>query len=291
MKAIGGVGAALVTPLNKDYSIHFSALEKLVNHVSYGGVDYLVILGTTGESPVFSWKEKLQILKFIFEKNTKELPVVFGLGGNDTFDLIEKSKDLADYNLTAILSTSPYYSKPSQQGIIQHYQMLGNAFPHPIILYNVPSRTASNMEAATTLKLAEHDNIIAIKEASGNPTQCQEILKNKPKDFVFLSGVDESTHKLIQNKADGVISVIANLLPEKFSLMVEMGLKGEFEIAKELNDQIVEAYRLASREGNPSSIKAGLEALNICQRTVKPPLFDGSDQLVADWRKYLSHFT
>ncbi|MEM8938810.1 MAG: 4-hydroxy-tetrahydrodipicolinate synthase [Bacteroidota bacterium] len=289
MKAIGGVGVALVTPLNRDYSINFSALEKLIDHVTNGGVGYLVVLGTTGESPVFSWKEKLQILKFVFEKNTKDLPVVFGLGGNDTFDLIEKSKDLSDYNLTAILSTSPYYSKPSQQGIIRHYQMLGDALPYPIIIYNVPPRTASNIEAATTLELAEHGNIIAIKEASGNFTQCQEILKNKPEDFVFLSGIDESTNELIKNKAEGVISVIANLLPEKFSLMVEKGLNGEFEIAKELNNQIMEAYRLASREGNPSSIKAGLEVLDICQRTVKPPLFDGSDQLVADWRTYLSN--
>ncbi len=287
MKGITGVGVALATPLNNDYSIDFQSLRKLVNHVSKG-VDYLVVLGTTGESPAFSWKEKLQILEFVFDNNPKNLPVVFGLGGNNTFDLINKSKDLKQYNLTAILSASPYYNKPSQKGIIRHYEMLGDAFPHPIILYNVPARTASNMKAATTLKLAEHPNIIAVKEASNELAQCLQILENKPDDFIFLSGEDSFTNELIQHGADGVISVIANLLPERFNEMVKRGLKDDFNVASELNKKLIRGFQLASREGNPSSIKAGLEAASICSRVVKPPLYEGSDELTKNWKDYLS---
>ena len=288
MDEIKGVGVALATPLNSDYSIDFPSLEKLINHVSAGGVDYLVVLGTTGESPVFSWKEKLQILEFVFDKNKKNLPVVFGLGGNHTYDLIEKSKDLQSYDLAAILSASPYYSRPSQQGIVRHYELLADAFPKPIILYNVPARTASNMEAATTLQLASHPNIVAMKEASKDLDQCIKIMQEKPDGFMFLSGEDSFTNELIQQGAEGVISVIANLLPNQFGEMVNTGLQGNHTDADQLNAQLQEAYQLASEEGNPSSLKAGLEAAGISSRTVKPPLFDGSDHLVQSWKNYLS---
>ena len=287
MNALGGVGVALVTPLNSDYSIDYHGLEKVVNHVIEGGVDYLVVQGTTGESPVFSWREKLSILEFILDKANDRVPTVFGLGGNNTFDLIEKSKDLEQLPLTAILSASPYYSRPSQEGIIRHFQLLADAFPHPIILYNVPARTASNMEAQTTLSLAEHPNIIAMKEASADLQQCKEIMEHQPDDFTFLSGEDSITYELLVQGASGVISVIGNLYPGPFAEMVHTAMKKDLEGAELLNDALREIYQLASEEGNPSSIKAGLEAKGICKRTVKPPLFDASDALVQAWSKLM----
>ena len=287
MKELGGVGVALATPQNRDYSIDFEGLERLINHVVAGGADYLVVMGTTAEAPVFSWKEKLQVLEFVMQQTSEKLPIVFGHGGNHTFNLIERTKDLKDYPIAALLSASPYYSKPSQEGILRHYEMLGDAFPHPIILYNVPSRTASNMEAETTLKLARHENIIGIKEASVDMRQCKKVLANKPQDFLFLSGNDHTTFELIQSGAEGVISVVANLVPKQFRQMVKSGLDGEFGNAEQLNSALLTAYDLSSAEGNPSSIKAGLESAGICAKTVKPPLFDASTELVAQWNNYL----
>lgn len=287
MKELEGVGVALATPLNSDYSIDYVALEKLIRHVVDGGVDYIVAMGTTAEAPVFSWKEKLDVLEFVFDKTGNNIPIVFGHGGNHTFNLIERATDLKNYDLAAILSASPYYSRPSQKGIIRHYQLLGDAFPFPIVLYNVPSRTASNMEAETTLELAKHENIIGIKEASTDMKQCMKIIHERPHDFLFLSGNDHTTYDLIQHGAEGIISVIANLLPAEFTRMVKLKLSGS-AIAEDLNNQLVQAYELSSLEGNPTSLKAGLEAAKLCQRTVKPPLFDGSDELVRKWETYLN---
>ena len=285
MKELGGVGVALATPMNNDYSIDFGGLERLIEHVLTGGVDYIVVMGTTAEAPVFSWKVKLQVLEFVLEKTADKVPIVFGHGGNHTFNLIERTRDLRDYNLAALLSASPYYNKPSQEGINRHYQMLGDAFPHPIILYNVPARTASNLEAETTLKLAEHENIIGIKEASVDFAQCRKILSQKADDFLFISGNDHTTFELMHEGADGVISVVANLLPQEFCAMVKRTQADNF--TDELNNELLRAYELSSMEGNPSSLKTGLEAAGICQRTVKPPLFDGSDELFAQWKSYL----
>ena len=285
MKELVGVGVALATPMKDDYAVNYHALEKLITHVVDGGVDYLVVMGTTGEAPVLSWVEKLKILEFVFEKTNEKTPIVFGHGGNNTFNLIERTKDLRDFDLTAILSASPYYSRPSQEGIIRHYQMLGDAFPCPIILYNVPTRTGSNMEAATTLKLAEHENIIGIKEAADDEHQIRTILNERPKDFLFLSGNDDNVHELIKSGSDGIISVVANVLPAEFSKLIHGALDGNF--SDSYNEKLSTSYELCSAEGNPSSLKAGLEAAGICKRTVKPPLFDGSDQLVNDWKVYL----
>ncbi len=284
MQELRGVGVALATPLNKDYSIDYASLGKLIDHIVNGGVDYLVVMGTTAEAPVFSWNEKLKVLEFVFEKTSEKVPIVFGHGGNHTFNLIERTKDLKDYPLAAILSASPYYSRPSQQGIIRHYEMLGEAFPHPIVLYNVPSRTASNMEADTTLKLARHANIIGIKEASVDMAQCKQIIDQKPDEFLFLSGNDHTTFDLLKMGGQGVISVLANLMPSEFKSLVDDLLSNQSEV---LHDPLIEAYELSSLEGNPSSLKAGLEAAGICDRIVKPPLFDGSDELVEKWKKYL----
>ncbi|MEQ9404105.1 MAG: 4-hydroxy-tetrahydrodipicolinate synthase [Cyclobacteriaceae bacterium] len=285
-----GTGVALATPLLRDLSIDFESLKKLIEHILSGQVDYLVVQGTTGESPVFSWEEKLNLLRFVLEENKGRVPVVFGLGGNNTLDLIKKSKDLSDFDIAAFLSVSPYYSRPSQDGIIRHYTMLADAFPKPVILYNVPTRTASNVEAETTLRLAEHANIIAMKEASGNLIQCEQILKNKPEGFMLVSGDDQMTLNLIEKGADGVISVVANILPEIFTQMVNAALAGDTKAAGVVNQRLTPVYKLLSEEGNPSSLKTGLSELNICLNTVRPPLFEGSDSLKMKWKELLTAF-
>lgn len=289
MKAeLKGTGVALATPMNVDFTVDYPSLGKLLDHIVGGNANYIVVQGTTGESPVFSWEEKLQILQFVLDHLNGNKPVVFGLGGNNTFDLIEKSKELKDYDLAGILSVSPYYNKPSQQGIIRHYQMLADAYPHPLILYNVPSRTASNMNATTTLELAKHPNIVAMKEASGDLDQCREIVENRPDGFMLLSGDDRLAYDIIKMGGEGVISVIGNLMPAEYSTMINDALKGEYDAASQLNDDFKMVYDLLAEEGNPSSLKAGLEAMGICKRTVKPPLYDASDALVEKWKEYFT---
>ncbi len=287
MNELRGTGVALATPLNEDYSVDFTSLKKLLDHIVEGNGDYLVVQGTTGESPVFTWKEKLNILEAVFDHVGGRKPIVFGLGGNNTFNLIEKSKDLTSFDLAAILSASPYYNKPSQEGIVRHFQLLGDAFPYPIILYNVPARTASNMDADTTLTLAAHGNIVAMKEASGDLAQCKKIIDNRPDGFMMLSGDDGLALDIIQMGGEGVISVIGNILPAEFTSMVNAALDGNYAEASQLNDELKPIYSLLMEEGNPSSLKTGLEALDICKRTVKPPLFDGSDRLLTEWRYLL----
>ena len=281
---------ALATPMNNDLSVDFAALEALVAHTIDGGVDYLVVLGTTGESPVFSWREKREILDFIVEKNNGRKPIVFGLGGNNTGDLIDKSKELKDAEIAALLAVNPYYSRPSQQGIIRHYQLLADAYPKPIILYNVPARTSSNMTAETTLELAKHPNIVAMKEASGDLKQVETIIKGKPEDFLVLSGEDQQTLDIINLGGQGVISVIGNILPTPFVEMVKHALNGDFKLASDINTKLKEAYKLLSLEGNPSSLKAGLEVMGLSRDTVRPPLFEGSEELKMAWRGYLDSF-
>ncbi|MEP1095519.1 MAG: 4-hydroxy-tetrahydrodipicolinate synthase [Cyclobacteriaceae bacterium] len=285
----GGTGVALATPMNEDLSVDYNSLEKLINHTIDGGVNYLVVMGTTAESPTFSWREKLEVLSFVIEVNSRRLPVVFGLGGNNTIELIKQSADLANSDIDAILSVCPYYSKPSQEGIKRHYQMLADAFPKPIILYNVPSRTASNVEVQTTLELSDHANIIGMKEASGDLNQCQAIIENKSKDFLLISGDDGSTYDLAKKGAEGVISVIANILPDEFTFMVNSVLNGDLEQGAKLNRSLEKAYELLATEGNPVSLKAGLSIDGLCQDTVRPPLIEGSTALQNAWRAYLSN--
>ncbi len=283
----GGTGVALATPMNEDLSIDYRSLEKLVNLTIDGGVNYLVVMGTTGESPTISWNEKLEALSYIQKVNSGRVPIVFGLGGNNTRELINQSKELTHYEIDAILSVSPYYSRPSQKGIQRHYEMISNEFNAPVILYNVPSRTASNIEAETTLALAEHENIIGMKEASGDLEQCLEIILNKPEDFLLLSGDDGGTCELIKNGAEGVISVIANILPKEFTFMVNAMLDGNLNAGKKLNKSLEKAYELLSSEGNPVSLKAGLFVDELCRDTVRPPLLEASTELKNTWRDYL----
>jgi 4-hydroxy-tetrahydrodipicolinate synthase len=275
--------------MNEDYTVDWSGFEKLIEHTLAGGVDYAVVMGTTGESPVFTWKEMLEILAFASEKINGRVPIVFGVGGNDTEVVVRKSKDVKSFNLAAVLSVCPYYNKPSQKGILRHFNMIADASEFPVILYNVPSRTAVNMEAETTIELARHPNIHAIKEASVDANQIEMNIMNTPDDFMVLSGDDGNTLLLIELGGKGVISVAANIIPRPFTDMVNHSLNGHFHEAKLINDELAGVYAMLSMEGNPVSLKAGLEAYGICRRTVKPPLYDASDNLVYSWEAYFKN--
>lgn len=279
-----GTGVALASPMKDDLSLDFGGLSKLINHVIEGGVDYLVVLGTTGESPTISWEEKLEMLDFCIEKIQGKLPLVFGLGGNNTSALLKKLDELDGRNIDAILSASPYYNKPSQEGIFAHYTALALQSTFPVIIYNVPQRTASNVTAETTLRLAKHPNIIGIKEASGDLQQCSIIAKEKPSDFLLLSGEDFITIPILSMGGEGVISVVANAYPKIFCQMVNASLNEEVKNAKILNQKLSKYYALTTKEGNPSSIKAALASLDICKTNVRLPLIPASTSLIEEFR-------
>ena len=283
-----GTGVALVTPFKEDLSIDFEALEKVIAHVSDGGVEYLVVMGTTGESPTVTWKEKLEVLEFVLANNPKDLPVVFGHGGNNTRDLIDKLEDIRRFPLTALLSASPYYNKPGQEGIYQHYRALADESPFPVILYNIPARTSSKITTETTLRLAAHGNIIGTKEASGDLIQCAEIRHQAP-DFLLISGDDALSLPVISLGGHGVISVMANLQPVEFSKMVRAALSGDYPQAQRLNNELLEGYELVSAEGNPVSVKTGLEVLGLMRSDVRLPLVKGTEKLRTNFRDYLGH--
>lgn len=274
-----GTGVALVTPFNSDHSIDFNGLKKLVNHMIDNGVNYLVILGTTGESPTVSKQEKQSILETIRTENNGRLPLVLGIGGNHTLEVSDNIKHQDLDGISAILSVSPYYNKPNQQGIIKHYTHLADLSSLPLILYNVPGRTGSNISTETTLKLAEHPNILGTKEASGNFTQCMDILKNRPANFSVISGDDALTLPFLSLGMDGVISVIANAYPHAFSEMVRLSMEGKFKEALPLHNQLLDAMNLIFADGSPGGIKVILEALGICGTTVRMPLHDVSTQV------------
>jgi 4-hydroxy-tetrahydrodipicolinate synthase len=275
LKKLKGTGVALVTPFHKDGSIDFKGLEKLVEHVIRNGVDYLVPLGTTGESVSLSRDEKTAVQDFIVEVNNGRVPIVLGIGGNNTQEVINCIKKTDFHTIDAILSVSPYYNKPSQRGIYEHYKLIASASPVPVILYNVPGRTGSNMSAETTLSLA-HDvkNIVAVKEASGNLDQIMQIIKNKPKDFLVISGDDSLTLPIIALGGDGVISVAANVFPKDYSDLVRHCLKGNFDKARDLQYKLVDIMNLLFVEGNPAGAKAALSILKICSENLRLPLVE-----------------
>ena len=280
MDKIKGTGVALVTPFNEDLSIDYEGLEKLINYQIDEGIDYLVLMGTTGESAVLSKKEKQAVIAFCVKINNSVLPIVLGIGGNNTLALIEEFKNTNFTGIDAILSVSPCYNKPTQEGIYLHYKMLAESCPLPLILYNVPGRTASNMNAETTLRLAdEFNNIVAVKEASGDMDQIMKIIKNKNSDFVVLSGDDGLTLPLIYMGAEGVISVIGQSHPKSYSDMVSFGLSGKNNIANQLHYKLYDFYKPLYAEGNPTGVKACLELLEICKCFVRPPLIQASDAI------------
>ena len=273
-----GTGVALVTPFQKDGAIDFDGLTRLVKLQIAGGTDFLVVQGTTGESPVLNQEEKMQVLNHVIEVNQRQLPVVYGLGGNNTAEVCAKLK-LLPSGVDGILSVSPYYSKPLQAGIIAHYKAIASKTELPIILYNVPGRTSSNVSAATTIELAKIPNIVAMKEASGDFDQIMEILKNKPEDFTVLSGDDAITMPLITVGGEGVISVIANALPERFSSMVNKTLNNEMYHSRKEHFELFEIIRLLFAEGNPGGIKEALVYRDICENYMRLPLVPVSKTL------------
>lgn len=276
-KKLKGTGVALVTPFHKDTSIDFKGLKKLIESMVAGKVEYLIPLGTTGESVTLTEDEKIAVLDFVIEVNDRRLPIVLGLGGNNTQQILHYLKQYTFEGVDAILSVSPYYNKPTQKGIFQHYKMIAQNSPVPVILYNVPSRTGSNMYAETTLQLAEEiDNILGIKEASGNMEQVMQIINHKPENFLVISGDDMITLPLLAAGADGVISVVTNAYPKQFSDMVRMSLKGNFEKARELHYSLMDFTHQIFTEGNPVGIKTALSLLNICNEHVRLPLVSGS---------------
>lgn len=281
-----GTGVALVTPFTKKGEVNYNGLERLINHCIEGGVEYVVSLGTTGESVNLTKEEKLDVLNFTIEKTAGRVPVVAGFGGNSTQEVIKDIEKFHFNGVDAILSVSPYYNKPTQEGIYQHYKAIATAAPRPVILYNVPGRTSSNMSAATTLRLA-HDvpNIIGIKEASGDFIQCMQIVKNKPKNFLMISGDDNITIGLMAYGFDGVISVVGQAFPKIFTEMVRQSLKGNFEKARQLHYQLNDITDMLFAEGNPGGIKCALELLGICEGHLRLPLVGVSDALREKMRK------
>jgi 4-hydroxy-tetrahydrodipicolinate synthase len=278
MKQFRGTGVALVTPFNSDKSIDFDGLKKLVTLQLDNGIDFLVVQGTTGESPVLSSDEKKQVLNTVLEVNNGKLPVVYGVGGNNTSEIAKAFKAIPS-GVDGILSVSPYYNKPTQEGIFQHFKAIASETDLPIILYNVPGRTGSNVLAETTLRLAEIANITSVKEASGNMEQIMEIIRNKPANFDVLSGDDALTLPLIACGSVGVISVVGQAYPEKFTAMVNAAMKGDFETARKFHYELLHVTKLFFAEGNPGGVKVALEARKIIQNELRLPLIPVSEKL------------
>lgn len=278
-KVLGGTGVAIVTPFSADKKIDYNALEKVINFQIENGVNYIVSLGTTGEAPVLNLLEKIELIAFTQIKINNRVPLVIGIGGNNTQAVIEEINALPLQGVTAILSASPYYNKPTQEGIYQHYKAIAAASPKPIILYNVPGRTAKNLTAETTLRLATLPNIAGIKEASGDMMQCMQIIKDAPKDFLIVSGDDILAMAQLACGMHGVISVVANCFPKEFTDLVSAALATDFKSAKIKNDYLLEAYNLLFVENNPAGAKAFLFELGYIENELRLPLVPASETL------------
>ena len=288
-KLLHGTGVAIVTPFNKAQSIDFPSLQKLVEHLINNNVQYLVVLGTTGETATLNKDEKNKVIDFVLKINNKRVPIIVGYGGNNTAEIVKdiKARDFA--GIDAILSVAPYYNKPSQTGIYEHYKMLAENSPAPIILYNVPGRTSVNISAETTLKLAnDFENIIAIKEASGNFTQIMEIIKNKPANFTVISGDDALTMPLISVGVQGVISVVANAFPKQMSEMVNFALENDFVSAQKTHYQIIDIINALFEDGNPGGIKAALSILGIARNYMRLPVVPVNNGVYKKLEKLIS---
>jgi|SRR5579859_4644500 len=278
MRKLTGTGVALVTPFHSDGSIDFASLKKLLAHTAKG-VDYYVVMGTTGESATVTKDEKKEVLQFVLKNNAKRLPLVYGIGGNNTAAVLEEIESTSFRGISALLSVSPYYNKPSQEGIYQHFKKVADASPVPVILYNVPGRTSSNLTATTTLRLAQHKNIAGVKEASGSLEQCMRIAKEKPKGFLLISGDDLLTVPLNAIGGVGVISVLANAFPETFRKMADHSASGNFSKAAAETFSLLEINGPMYEEGNPTGVKYLLSLLNICKPHVRLPLAELSSGL------------
>ena len=282
-----GTGVALVTPFTPDLAVDYDGWRRLLDFCIEGGVEYLVVNGTTGESPTTTAAEKTELLRVAKEHVAGRVPLVYGIGSNDTAAAEEALRTTDLNGISAVLSASPAYNKPSQAGLVAHYQRLADASPVPIILYNVPGRTASNLTAETTLRLAQHPNIIGIKEASGLMEQCLTIAARKPKDFLLLSGDDMLTPALIACGAEGIISVLANAFPKRFADLTRAALAGDFATARHGLFQLLPLNPLMYEESNPVGVKAALEGLGVCGAAVRLPLLEATGGLKERIRKLL----
>ncbi len=278
-----GLGVAMVTPFKADGSIHFDELEKLTNFLIENGVDFLVVLGTTGETPSISDPERYAILDFVKKVNAGRVPIVAGFGGNDTAHILRAFDDYPLDGIDAILSVAPYYNKPNQAGLYAHYAAIAEKCDKPIILYNVPGRTSCNIAADTCLRLAnDFDNIVAVKEASGNFTQFMNILHKQPEDFIFLSGDDNITYPMMALGAQGVISVIGNAYPAEMSELVHLALDKNWEAARAKHYELLNIMQLIFKDGNPAGIKAVLKLKGICGDHIRLPLVNVNDAIFAE---------
>ena len=283
-----GTGVALVTPFNEDGSVDFTGLERVIDFVIEGGVNYIVTLGTTGETPTLSKEEKKDIIDQTFQFVAGRVPVVVGIGGNNTSEVVKEIETLPIDKATAILSASPYYNKPSQEGLYQHYKALAASTAKPILLYNVPGRTGSNISASTTIRLAnEVENINGIKEASGNMTQCMQILRDKPQEFLVVSGDDALALAQIACGMRGVISVAANCFPKQFSELVSYALQDNFDAARKINNILLQGYEILFAENNPAGVKAFLAELGVIKNNLRLPLVPLSEAIYKQVKAYL----
>jgi len=287
---LGGTGVAVVTPFTADLDVDYAALAKVLDFLIGNGIQYIVTMGTTGETPVLTREEKKSIIEFTFKHVNGRLPVVVGVGGNCTQEVINDLQYFPLAGAAAVLSASPYYNKPSQEGLYEHYKALAVVSPKPIILYNVPGRTGKNMTAETTLRLAAVDNIAGIKEASGDMAQCMEILRDRPADFLVVSGDDALALPQMACGMDGVISVAANCFPKQFSNMVKACLQNNYADAKKINDGLIAGYELLFAENNPAGAKAFLYEIGIIQNAVRLPVVPLSVALHHKAKSYLKSF-
>ncbi|SIS65856.1 4-hydroxy-tetrahydrodipicolinate synthase [Zobellia uliginosa] len=290
MKQLIGTGVALITPFKTDFSVDVDALHRIVNYCVDGGVDYLVVLGTTGESVTLTKEEKQLVIDTVTIANAGRLPLVVGVGGNNTVAVIEDLQKLDLTNFDAVLSVSPYYNRPTQEGIYQHFKAIAQASPKPIILYNVPGRTGSNVLPETVARLADVENIVAIKEASGNMVQVQELIQACPKDFHVISGDDFTALATVLAGGSGVISVLGQGLPREFSNMIRSGLNRNVDEAYRQHYELQEGMGLIFQEGNPAGIKAIFEVLGLSGASVRLPLIEASDGLKKNIANFVKPF-
>lgn len=289
MQSLIGTGVALITPFKKDLSVDVDALKRIVNFQIEGGIDYLVVLGTTAETATLTNDEKELVIQTVVEANNKRLPLVLGVGGNNTHQVVEelKTRDFKDF--VAVLSVSPYYNKPTQEGIYQHFKAIAEASPIPVIVYNVPGRTGSNMLPATVVRLAnDFSNIVAIKEAAGDIVQAMKIIQNKPKDFLVISGDDMVTLPMVLAGGAGVISVIGEGFPKEFSSMVRLGLERKVEEAYQLHYLLADAIDMIFEQGNPGGIKEVFKALGIADHYMRLPLVNVNEDLASRIQKFVA---
>ena len=291
MEQLLGTGVALVTPFNTDLSIDTAALTRIVNYCIDGGVDYLVVLGTTGESVTLNKAEKVTVMETVVAANAGRLPLVLGIGGNSTYRIVDEIKSFESEYFSAILSVSPYYNKPTQEGIYQHFKAISEVTKKPVLLYNVPGRTGSNMLPKTILRLArDFENIIGVKEASGDMVQVQEILQSKRDDFMVISGDDITALPTVLAGGSGVISVLGQGLPEEFAQMIRAGLDRDVDKAYRLQYAMQEGMNLIFKEGNPAGIKAIFESLGLSNAVVRLPLVEASSGLKKDIAAFVKPF-